>query len=340
MSVLISIIMPALNEESKIEKALKSIRMQNVNQEEIEILVVDGGSKDRTREIALSYDARVLENPQVVPEEAKRLGMYACSGKYVVFVDTDEEFTDKDQLGKRVQLFQSGNKVKAVLNNTLRTPKGYPDLTRYDNCYGDPFTLFVYRFDREDTIRSLDRKRYTYESAGVEGRIYFIKRDGLMPVGDGATTMIDFEYYKDNFSDKLDTSDFIATLFDDIVNKKGCFGIVENDIVNHYTTAKFKTYLRKLKFRVITNVYPNENISGYTARAQSNSYLKMRKYLFLLYCLLPPVVLIDSAILAIQKKCAVFMLHFVFTYYTLFVIGFIVLKKLFGIGSANTSYGK
>ena len=40
-----SIIMPTYNSELTIEMALKSIRMQDLPEEQIEILVIDGGSR-------------------------------------------------------------------------------------------------------------------------------------------------------------------------------------------------------------------------------------------------------------------------------------------------------
>ena len=66
-----SIIMATYNSEKTIDKALASIRKQNFTQEEIELLVVDGGSTDSTREIARKYKATILDNPYKLPEPAK-----------------------------------------------------------------------------------------------------------------------------------------------------------------------------------------------------------------------------------------------------------------------------
>jgi glycosyltransferase involved in cell wall biosynthesis len=338
--VLISIVIPTLNEESRIERALKSIREQTINQDEIEILIIDGGSKDRTREIAENYGAKILENPKVVPEEAVMIGLSKSIGKYIAFMGSDEELTDRDQLKKKIQLFQDKPDVKAVLVNCLNTPKGYPNLTRYANSLGDPFTYFVYRFDSEDLIHSIDKRKYTCKKTENGGRIYYLKKGDIAPIGDGGAAMLDFEYLKANFNEEINNPDFVATKFDDVIYKTGCFGIIEGDTINHYTSAYMKTYLKKLKFRVITNLNPKDNISGYTARAMTNKKLNNRKYLYLLYCLLPPVVLVDSAAISIRKKDFVFMLHFVFVYYVLFQIIYYSFKKLIGKKSENKNYGK
>lgn len=53
-SIFFSMIMPVLNSQRTIEKALSSIREQDFPQERIEILVIDGGSKDHTRQELLT----------------------------------------------------------------------------------------------------------------------------------------------------------------------------------------------------------------------------------------------------------------------------------------------
>ncbi|MGN0684526.1 MAG: glycosyltransferase family 2 protein, partial [Gemmiger sp.] len=73
MNPCITVVMPAYNAQATIETALKSIRMQTVA-DQIEILVIDGGSTDATREIALRYGAAVLDNPRRLPEPAKQIG--------------------------------------------------------------------------------------------------------------------------------------------------------------------------------------------------------------------------------------------------------------------------
>ena len=53
--MIISVVIPTYNSEKTLEKSLKSIREQSFNQEEIEILIIDGGSTDNTLEIAKKH---------------------------------------------------------------------------------------------------------------------------------------------------------------------------------------------------------------------------------------------------------------------------------------------
>ena len=60
--IFFTIVMPTYNSERTIGKALKSIREQKFDQDEIEILVIDGGSSDKTIDIANRYKATILLN--------------------------------------------------------------------------------------------------------------------------------------------------------------------------------------------------------------------------------------------------------------------------------------
>jgi glycosyltransferase involved in cell wall biosynthesis len=84
----ISVVLPALNEESGIEECLRSISEQNPS-ENCEILVVDGGSQDRTASIAQEYADRVILQRSPGIGGARRDGANAASGDKLAFTDAD-----------------------------------------------------------------------------------------------------------------------------------------------------------------------------------------------------------------------------------------------------------
>jgi glycosyltransferase involved in cell wall biosynthesis len=87
----ISIVIPALNEEQAIGETLKGIPKEKLESlgYEVEILVVDGGSKDRTREIAESLGAKVIVENRKGYGRAYKTGFEKCSGEIIVTGDAD-----------------------------------------------------------------------------------------------------------------------------------------------------------------------------------------------------------------------------------------------------------
>ena len=86
-SPLVSIIIPTYNSEKTLSQCLSSIKAQTYPH--IEIIVVDGGSKDRTVEIAKEYGARVYVLPGSGMADATNFGARHARGKYIYRVDSD-----------------------------------------------------------------------------------------------------------------------------------------------------------------------------------------------------------------------------------------------------------
>ena len=83
----VTVAVPVLNEERHLRACLDSILAQSYPGE-LEILVVDGGSSDATREIASSYpEVRVLDNPRRIQAAALNVALAAARGEVFVRVD-------------------------------------------------------------------------------------------------------------------------------------------------------------------------------------------------------------------------------------------------------------
>lgn len=84
---LVSVVITTKNEELNIENCLKSIKFQSYDN--IEIIVVDNNSTDKTKELAKKYTKQVYDKG---PERSaqRNYGMIEKSkGKYVMFLDAD-----------------------------------------------------------------------------------------------------------------------------------------------------------------------------------------------------------------------------------------------------------
>lgn len=85
-SVLVSVIIPTLNEEGYIEDALLSIKNQTYKN--IEIIVSDGFSGDRTIDIARKYADKVIVKKTNIAA-ARNMGVRRANGDIIVFLDAD-----------------------------------------------------------------------------------------------------------------------------------------------------------------------------------------------------------------------------------------------------------
>lgn len=89
----ISVIIPAYNAEAYLGGCLESILAQTV--QDIEIIVIDDGSTDRTKDILEEYRKK-NEQIRVITKEnegqgiARNVGMEAATGEYLFFADADD----------------------------------------------------------------------------------------------------------------------------------------------------------------------------------------------------------------------------------------------------------
>lgn len=88
----VTVIIPTRNEGTYVGPCLRSILEGTYPQERMEILVVDGCSEDRTREIVREFAARhtsvrLLENAARVVPHAMNIGIRAAKGEFIVRMD-------------------------------------------------------------------------------------------------------------------------------------------------------------------------------------------------------------------------------------------------------------
>ena len=99
-SHLVSVIIPAYNEEKVIENCLKSLLNQNYKL--IEIILIDDGSSDKTLKIAKKYKIKTLKQNHKGPGPARNLGASYAKGETLVFADSDMTF-EKNFIGDLVK---------------------------------------------------------------------------------------------------------------------------------------------------------------------------------------------------------------------------------------------
>ncbi len=93
----VSIIIPAFNSEGYISDCIDScVSDGRISQDELEIIIVDDGSTDKTAEIVVDYQARYSNIILVLKKNggvssARNAGLEIATGVFVIFVDSDDE---------------------------------------------------------------------------------------------------------------------------------------------------------------------------------------------------------------------------------------------------------
>lgn len=130
--MLLSIIVPVFNGEKSIERCLESLAA--IQESDVEFIVVNDGSTDETKNICESYikrDARfrLINQENSGVSKARNTGLDLCQGKFVSFVDADDELTgdydDIIKIVKEVTLplygFDSYIQTEKEMNRRIRT---------------------------------------------------------------------------------------------------------------------------------------------------------------------------------------------------------------------------
>ena len=84
--MLVSIIIPTLNEEEFIEQSITHILKMNHPSQDLEIIVVDNGSTDRTCEIAQGLGAVVHSEPHANVGKLRNIGSKIANAEIIGFV--------------------------------------------------------------------------------------------------------------------------------------------------------------------------------------------------------------------------------------------------------------
>ena len=115
---LISVIIPTYTREKFVTKAIDSVLKQSFR--DYEIIVIDDGSTDNTREILKAYANKIKyiyqENSGV--SSARNVGIQAARGLWISFLDSDDEWNE-DQPQER-ELVGRSEKLAKHLGLALR----------------------------------------------------------------------------------------------------------------------------------------------------------------------------------------------------------------------------
>lgn len=159
----LSVICPIYNEEKYIGQFLDSLLTQDYPKDDLEILLVDGMSKDRTREIVAEYIAehpfiRLIDNPDKIVPYAMNRGIDAAKGDIIMRLDAHASY-QPDYFSvlvnglKRLNADNVGTVCKTDVLN--KTPKTLAIREVLGNKFGVGNSTFRTGIDHEQEVETV-----------------------------------------------------------------------------------------------------------------------------------------------------------------------------------------
>lgn len=242
----ISIILATFNSEDSIKECLDSLFFQDYPKEKIELIIADGGSKDKTLSIISKYKHKLVKIPEGKQEAEYNKGVALSHAKneIILFIDHDNVMPHKSWLKKMVKPLIENEGISGV--EVLRFAYRPKDniLDRYFALIGgvDPVPYYLgkdarlsYAFDKYNLLGQSQDK----------GDYFLVKfdKDKIPTLGaNGAMLRHKLLKYA-----KADPENFFHIDINYDLIKKGfnIYAFVKDEII-HYKKTKFVDFIKFL----------------------------------------------------------------------------------------------
>ena len=134
--MLVTVVIPTYNYAHYIQEAIDSVLNSNFSQSEIEIIVVDDGSTDNTRDVINKYIDKIkyIYQENKGKATATQLGINEAQGKYIFNLDADDYFLPS-KIQEVVSIFESNPEIVHVahpaiywdMDKDTQKPENIPD---------------------------------------------------------------------------------------------------------------------------------------------------------------------------------------------------------------------
>ena len=178
MNPTLSVIIPIYKVEDYLERCVNSVLKQDYK--DIEVILVDDGSPDRCPQICDEF-AKVDNRVRVIHKKngglssARNKGIEVAKGKYLAFLDSDDQWVEGALKILMDDLLYSGVDMLMFRSKSL-----YPDGTMMERNDGNVFRSDIAKYNRIDLYNLLIKNGNMHEQAGTHFvRTDFIKKNNL-----------------------------------------------------------------------------------------------------------------------------------------------------------------
>lgn len=226
MQDLVSVVIPVYNRESTIKRAVDSVLCQTYSN--LEVIIVDDGSTDRTLKIISEYDDErvkvICQSKRGGANKARNIGIANSKGEYIAFQDSDDEW----------------------LPDKLRVQIEHMETQGYMACYS------AYNYNRDGVILTVPFYNSNIDNYQTNLRKTLMKRNVIgtptLMIRREVLKLIGDEYFDERMP-RLQDYDFVIR-----VTKCVNIGYVSRPLVNAFKTSNSITTDRIALYKAISHM--------------------------------------------------------------------------------------
>ncbi len=319
----LSIILPVYNGAKTLDECLKSIFEQDFSKKDFEVLFIDGGSKDRSLEIAKKYPLKIVDATKlkgfINNEEFKKIwGINNAKGKVLAFIDCDNVLLDKNWIKKMLTPFEEDKNI--FFADTLYYSYRKKDLVgvKYQALIGgdDPIIGYLGAYSRWNYLKD-DWTDYPHKDENKKEYIKskFLDIEKIPPMGSNGF-LVRTELARKYITGETNSfvhSDFVYYL---IKKNYNCFAKVKTGLI-HNQPKFFPNKIRRIKRK-----FNKEIKIKYNYGITNKKIIKTILYI----CLIVPVIF-DTLKGFIKKPCSAWFFHPIACFGELFLFGYYFIKE-------------
>ena len=287
----LSVVIPVLNGAPDLIECLRSIQRQTEPAAGYEVLVVDGGSTDDTRQVAEAEGARVVSNPFRKAEPGVAVGVRAARGRFVTVMAADNRMRGTEFMTRILEPF-ADDAVAAAFPRVVSTAEdGF--VNRYFNRYSDPFNHFVYG-SRSTSLDVMLRDGRTLLRPTAADH-------PLLAMAQGCTVRAETVY-----QDAPEEADDVMAILS-LVEAGGALAIVAGAELEHHHAAGPRSLYRKYRRRTQEALTSQQ---GFMRRqTQLSRARRVRRWLWVPYSASVTAPVLHGVWLAVRNRDAAALFH-------------------------------
>lgn len=214
----VSVIVPVYNVEAYLRACLDSLLAQTIDHELMEVLLINDGSTDSSLEICKEY-AELFSMFKLFSQEnagvsaARNLGIKNASGKYIMYLDSDDMLTpetvrevsnffdqiynDVDLVTYKIMRFQNGKQTPLHFRYRYLNKNGIYDLNDFPYVSQTSMNIVVKNLLEKNVFFKLDLRQgedqnYILQYLSSKNKIgyvdkgtymYYVRADGAVQIG-------------------------------------------------------------------------------------------------------------------------------------------------------------